>query len=213
MKLTALLSTPGSVSITLPVVAPLGTGTTTRVVLQLVGIPAVPLNATVPTAVPKFVPVIVTTVPTVPAAGLKLVIFGLVTPATPPLKAAKTAPQVSDAPSVACADSVPANVSICCSTNSFVPGLPGTLSMVENPLPAETLAELAVEIAPNNKSPLDDVVAFPLFGDVPFPWAILITSSELAAATPEYSTIAIRIVPDTVSDTEIAFAPPTMFSA
>src|SRR5271169_2474538 len=57
VKATPLLGTPGSVSTTLPVVAPLGTGTTTRVALQLVGVPAVPLNETVPIADPKFVPV------------------------------------------------------------------------------------------------------------------------------------------------------------
>jgi hypothetical protein len=44
---TPLLATPATVTITLPVVAPLGTGTTIDVVLQLVGVPAVPLNVTV----------------------------------------------------------------------------------------------------------------------------------------------------------------------
>jgi len=131
---------------------------------------------------------------------------------TPPLNAAKTAPQLSDAPSKACAELVPAVVVICCSTSSFVPGARGTFSTVENPLPAVKLAELAVEIAPSNKS-APDIVAFPLFGDTPFPCAIAITSSEFVLATPEYSTIAIRIVPDIVSDTLIVFAPPTMFSA
>jgi hypothetical protein len=212
VKVIALLGTPGSVTITFPVVAPLGTGTTMRVVLQVVGVPAVPLKVTVPRAVPKFVPVIVTTVPTVPDAGLRLVIFGFVAPPTPPLNAAKTAPQLSGAPSEACAESVAATAFICCSASSFVPGSRGTFSTVENPLPAAKLAELAVEIAPSNKSP-PDVVAFPLFGDTPFPWAIAITSSEFVAATPEYSTIAKRIVPDIVSDTVIVFVPPTMFSA
>jgi hypothetical protein len=70
-------------------------------VLQLVGVPAVPLNATVPGDVPKFVPVIVTDVPTAPDAGFRLVIFGFVTPPAPPLNAAKTAPQLSDAASEA----------------------------------------------------------------------------------------------------------------
>jgi hypothetical protein len=212
VKVTALLGMPGSVTMTFPVVAPLGTGTAMRVVLQVVGVPAVPLKVTVPKAVPKFAPVIVTIVPTVPDAGLRLVIFGFAATPTPPLNAAKTAPQLSDAPSKACAESVPATVFICCSTSSFVPGSRGTLSVVENPLPAVKLAELAVEIAPSNKSP-PDIGAFPLFGDTPFPCAIASTSSEFVVATPEYSTIAIRIVPDIVSDTLIVFAPPTMFSA
>lgn len=63
---------------TFPVVAPLGTGTTTLVALQLVGVPKVPLNATVlaPCVEPKFTPVIVTDVPTVPEADDRLKILG-----------------------------------------------------------------------------------------------------------------------------------------
>jgi hypothetical protein len=76
VKTTPLLATPGSVSTTGPLVAPLGTGTMTRVALQLAGVAAVPLNVTVPTAVPKFVPVIVTDVPTAPEAGFRLVMLG-----------------------------------------------------------------------------------------------------------------------------------------
>ena len=46
--------------------------------VQLVGAPAVPLNVTtlVPWAVPKPVPVIVTTVPTGPDDGLRFAMFG-----------------------------------------------------------------------------------------------------------------------------------------
>ena len=62
----------------MPVVAPLGTGTTMLVALQLVGVAAVPLNVTVlvPCDAPKFVPVIVTEVPTGPEVGLRLVMLG-----------------------------------------------------------------------------------------------------------------------------------------
>ena len=50
------------------------------VALQLVGVATIPLNVTVlvPCVAPKFVPVIVTEVPTVPEFGLRLVIFGFV---------------------------------------------------------------------------------------------------------------------------------------
>jgi hypothetical protein len=67
VKPTPLLATPPTVTTTFPVVAPLGTGTVILVSLQLVGVPTVPLNVTVlvPCA-PKFVPVIVTAVPTDP---------------------------------------------------------------------------------------------------------------------------------------------------
>jgi hypothetical protein len=92
-------------------------------------------------------------------------------------------------------------------------GAAGTLASSANPFPAIKFAELADEIAPSNKSPLEVVVAVPLFGDTPFPWAIAKTSREFVAAIPEYSTIAIRKVPEIVSDTVIVFAPPAIFSA
>jgi hypothetical protein len=66
-----LLARPPTVTTTLPVVAPDGTGTTMLVADQLEGVAAVPLNVTVlvPCVAPRFVPVIVTTVPTDPLVG------------------------------------------------------------------------------------------------------------------------------------------------
>ena len=60
VKLIPLLATPPTVTTTLPVVAPAGTGTAMLVALQLVGLAAVPLNVTVllPCVAPKFVPLI-----------------------------------------------------------------------------------------------------------------------------------------------------------
>jgi hypothetical protein len=81
VKSTPLLATPPTVTTTLPVVAPAGTGTTILVALQfaeLVGFVGVPLKVTVlvPWVAPKFVPVIVTEVPTAPEVGLRLVMVG-----------------------------------------------------------------------------------------------------------------------------------------
>jgi hypothetical protein len=78
VKLTPLLACPPTVTTTAPVVAPVGTGTTRLVALQLVGVPAVPLNVTVlvPRVAPKFVPAIVTTLPTTPDAGDTVVTAG-----------------------------------------------------------------------------------------------------------------------------------------
>lgn len=76
MKFTPLLGTPFTVTTTLPVVAPVGTGTTIEPALQVVGVAVVPLNATVPVD-PKFVPVIVTDVPTAPELVERLVILGV----------------------------------------------------------------------------------------------------------------------------------------
>jgi hypothetical protein len=66
------------VTTTVPVVAPVGTGTAMLVADQLVGVAAVPLNVTVlvPRVAPKFVPAIVTTVPTGPLVGDTLVSVG-----------------------------------------------------------------------------------------------------------------------------------------
>lgn len=107
---TPLLETlPEDVTTTLPVVAPLGTGTTIVVVFQLVGFPETPLNVTVPWVEPKFVPETVTEVPIGPEVGLMLEMFG---PAPPPpvagLNAPTTAPQLSEAPRDALAEARPA---------------------------------------------------------------------------------------------------------
>src|SRR5678815_5655439 len=78
VKVTPFEATPPTVTTTLPVVAPLGTGTAIDVALQLVGVAVVPLNVTVlvPCVAPKFVPVIVTEVPTGPEVGDRLVMLG-----------------------------------------------------------------------------------------------------------------------------------------
>jgi len=75
---TLLLGTPPTLTITLPVEAPAGTGTTILVALQLVAAAAVPLKVTVlvPCDAPKFIPVIVTAVPTGPLVGLKFEMLG-----------------------------------------------------------------------------------------------------------------------------------------
>src|SRR5215469_15167258 len=79
VKITALLATPPTVTTTFPVVAPAGTEVTMLVALQPVTVAAVPLNVTVlvPWEDPKFVPVIVTAVPTAPDVVDRLVIAGL----------------------------------------------------------------------------------------------------------------------------------------
>jgi len=79
VKLVPLLTTPDTVTTTFPVVAPLGTGTTIETAFQLLGVVAVPLNVTVLVLCvdPKFVPAIVTELPTTPELGDKLVILGV----------------------------------------------------------------------------------------------------------------------------------------
>jgi hypothetical protein len=79
VKLTPLLATPPTVTITFPAVAPFGTGATIVVELQLVGVATVPLNVTVlvPCVEPKFAPAIVTEVPTGPEFGVRLAMPGV----------------------------------------------------------------------------------------------------------------------------------------
>jgi hypothetical protein len=78
VKLTPLLAWLDTVTTTFPVVAPLGTGTTMLVALQLVGVAVVALNVTVlvPCVPPNVVPVIVTEDATAPEVGDRLVICG-----------------------------------------------------------------------------------------------------------------------------------------
>lgn len=79
---TGLLATPPTLTITLPLVAPLGMGTVMLASLQLVGVAIVPLKVTVlvPCDAPKFDPAMATVAPTVPELGLKLVMLGPVPP-------------------------------------------------------------------------------------------------------------------------------------
>ena len=80
MKLVALVAVPAGVeSVILPVVAPVGTTAVTFTLVTNVNAAAVPLNFTEFTPV-KFVPWMVTVVPTCPLAGLKLVIVGMPPP-------------------------------------------------------------------------------------------------------------------------------------
>ena len=81
VKATPLLATPPAVTITFPVVAPPGTVVAILVALQLVVVAAVPLNVTIPED-PKFVPMIVTAVPTAPDVGDRLAMLGAGDPAT-----------------------------------------------------------------------------------------------------------------------------------
>jgi hypothetical protein len=78
VKLTPLLASPPTVTTTLPVVAPDGTGTTMLVFDQLVGVAVVPLKVIVlvPFVEPKFVPVTVIDVPTGPFVGARVVMLG-----------------------------------------------------------------------------------------------------------------------------------------
>jgi hypothetical protein len=77
-KMGPLLDSPPTVTTTLPVVAPGGTGVTMLVEVQVAGLAKTPLKVTllVPCEEPKFVPVIVTEVFTFPEFGLRFVIDG-----------------------------------------------------------------------------------------------------------------------------------------
>jgi len=75
------------------------------------------------------------------------------------------------------------------------------------------VAAFVAAITPKSKSPLEVVVALPLFGVALLPCALALSSNEFAVATPEYSKMATRKGPETVSDTVMVFAPPLMFSA
>src|SRR5258708_6290371 len=89
---TPLLATPETVTTMLPVVAPVGTGTTILVALQLAGVPVVPLNCTVlvPCVDPNVVPVTVTGAPIHADVGEMLLMFGATVKLIPLLAAPDT---------------------------------------------------------------------------------------------------------------------------
>src|SRR5262249_28657208 len=78
VNVSVLLASPPTVTTTLPVVAPAGTGTTMLVAAHVVGVAVVPLNVTVlvPLLAPKLLPLMVTAVPTGPLDGDRLVSVG-----------------------------------------------------------------------------------------------------------------------------------------
>ncbi len=79
VNVALLLDCPDTVTTTFSVVVPPGTGTLIEVALQLAGVTAIPLNATVlvPCVDPKLLPVMVNEVPTAPEAGAKPLILGV----------------------------------------------------------------------------------------------------------------------------------------
>ena len=69
-------ATPLTVTTRLPLVAPVGTGTTISVPVQLDGVATAPLNVTEP-VLPRFIPVITTVIPTAATVGENPEIDGL----------------------------------------------------------------------------------------------------------------------------------------
>src|ERR1700690_1819511 len=112
IKFTPLLFVPPTLTTTLPVVAPAGTGAVMLVALHAVGVPRIPLNITVlvPCGLPKFVPMITTGVLTTPEVGLSPVIVGEVPTPETDLNAAKPAAQSSAPLIVALATAPPATL-------------------------------------------------------------------------------------------------------
>ena len=89
---TPLLARPLTLTTTFPVVAPVGTGTTMLVLLQLVGVADVPLNVIVlvPGDAPKLLPAMVAEIPTGAEVGERLVILGGIVNSAPLLARPET---------------------------------------------------------------------------------------------------------------------------
>lgn len=85
VKLAPLLANPPTVTTMFPVVAPVGTGATMLVSLQLVEVAVVPLKVTVlvPCVDPKFEPLMVMGVPVSPEKGFNPLIKGVTVKRTP----------------------------------------------------------------------------------------------------------------------------------
>jgi hypothetical protein len=97
---------------------------------------------------------------------------------------------------------------------SFVLGALGASASMLYPLPAVYVTPSAVVTSPKRRSPSPVVVAVPLLTVVPVPCPKVVTSSEFAVATPEYSRMANRkVLFEMDCETVTVFAPPAMFSA
>jgi hypothetical protein len=212
VKFTPLLTWPPTVTTTLPVVAPLGTVTVMLVALQLVAVAATPLNFTVlvPCVAPNFVPVIVTTVPTTPVFGLKLLILGPDVP--PPPVAARNVATCAVHPPFAAAVHDPATA----------PALPwisysvashdvGVLLIIVNPLPAVGL--LTFSRSPKVSSPPLPVVTLPLVGFAAVPSCCAPWSNGLVVAAPDHSWQFIASYPPAIPDVPVIVTFPALLFA
>ena len=167
-----------------------------------------------PGVAPKFVPAIVTAVPAAPDVGFRLVMLGAVPPPPVPARnAASTAPQMSEVFNVPLADTGPAADWMRSSTANFVFGAAGTRSWMMYPLPAVNVLGFAVDRRPITRSPLDAGVAVAAAGALLGPCPVAVASREFTVATPAYSRIAKRSVPQNGFGTVTVFAPPAMLSA
>jgi hypothetical protein len=125
VKLTPLLETPpGTVTTTLPVVAPVGTTAVMLLVVQaLIVVAAVPLNFTVPWVEPKFDPAIWIDEPTGPLLGVRLLMLG-VAPPPPGLIVTAASRKLLDPKKATVSDVLAASVVILYSLQSPLPSFP-----------------------------------------------------------------------------------------
>jgi hypothetical protein len=151
VKVIPLLAAPPTVTTTLPLGAPLGTGTTMLVADQLVGVAVVPSNFTVllPWGDPKPLPEIVTEVPAGPEDGDKPVMFGVTVKGAPLL----------------------ATLATVTTTLPLVAAL-GTVTTIELALQVMTVAEVPLKVTVPVEPKLapaivTDVLTIPEAGDNP----------------------------------------------
>jgi hypothetical protein len=206
VKFTALLACPPTVTTTLPVVAPLGTVTAILVALQLVAVAVTPLNFTVlvPCVVPKFVPVIVTAVPTNPAVGLKLLIFGTV--------AARNVATCAVHPMFAAAFHVPETApALLWISYSVANHDVGVVLIKVNPLPGVGLPSFSR--SPKISSPPLPVVTLPLVGFAAVPSCCVPWSNGFVVATPDHSWQFIASYGPAVPDVPVIVTVPALLFA
>jgi hypothetical protein len=203
VKVMPLLARPPTVTTTVPVVAAPGTGTLMLVVLQFVGVAAVPLNLTVlvPWVVPKFAPAIVTALPTTPDVGVRLVRLGadavtvkvaplLATPPTvtttaPVVAAAGTGTLMLPAPQLVGIAAVPLNVTVLvlCVVPKFAPAI--VTAVATGPLVGARLVMLG-DVVPDDDNGLKAANAAPHRSDDP--------NDAVAEAVPAVACVACSTI-------------------
>lgn len=189
VKRTPLLDAPRTVTATLPVVAPLGTGITMLPPLQLVAVPAeTPLNVTVlePWLEPKFAPEMVTEVPRDPEVGLIPLILGADTTVnvTPLLW---TPPTVTTTGPVVAPEGTVTTILVALQLEKTVAGVPLKVTLLEPCVEPKLVPVMVIE----TPTALEVWLRLLIVGAGPLPPPAALKAAKIAPQFPEAPRVAV----------------------
>lgn len=208
VKLPTLIGLPPMVTITLPVVAPLGTDVEMLALLQLVTVAAAPLNVTVllPCELPKFVPLMITEVPIGPELGDRPLLAGVTVKFTPllafPAAVRTTLPEVAPAGTVTetlvllqlvAVAAVPLNVTVLlpCELPKFVPFITTAVPTAPETGNKLLIAGVAVKLTPWLALPPTVTTTFPVLAPFGTGTEMLVSLQFVAVAAVPLNVIVL----------------------